>query len=103
MELKNIFSNIPGKIEKELLECLVTGNSVTIERIVSKGQESSWLDQSRNEWVIVLRGNATLSFDNQITVQLSAGDFINMPAHTKHRVSWTDPDTETIWLAVHYS
>ncbi|MDF5306351.1 cupin, partial [Vibrio parahaemolyticus] len=23
-------------------------------------------------------------------------------AHTKHKVSWTDPTQETIWLAVFY-
>lgn len=102
MEVRNIFSNIPEKIEKEIFECLAANNSVMIERIISKGQESPWFDQNFNEWVIVLRGSAILSFDNQPIVQLNAGDFINIPAHTKHKVSWTNPDTETVWLAVHY-
>jgi cupin 2 domain-containing protein len=30
------------------------------------------------------------------------GDFVNIPAHTKHRVEWTTPDEPTIWLAVRY-
>lgn len=102
MKAQNIFCDIPEKIEQELFERLVTGHSVTIERIVSKGQESPWFDQDRNEWVMVLKGNAILLFENQTSIQLSVGDFINIPAHSKHKVAWTPPDIETIWLAVHY-
>jgi cupin 2 domain-containing protein len=35
-------------------------------------------------------------------VEMSPGDYINIPAHEKHRVAWTSPDGPTIWLAVHY-
>jgi len=31
-----------------------------------------------------------------------AGDYINIPAFKKHKVSWTLPNQESIWLAVHY-
>ena len=27
---------------------------------------------------------------------------VNIPAHRRHRVEWTDPHEPTIWLAVHY-
>ena len=76
-----------------------------IERIISTGQkspESGWYDQDDNEWVMVLKGAARLSFDDRTSVHLREGDFINIPAHKRHRVDWTDPDKETIWLAVHY-
>jgi cupin 2 domain-containing protein len=33
---------------------------------------------------------------------MNPGDFINIPAHKKHRVEWTPPEERTIWLAVHY-
>ena len=33
---------------------------------------------------------------------LIAGDFVNIPAHRKHRVEWTTVDEPTIWLAVFY-
>jgi cupin 2 domain-containing protein len=33
--------------------------------------------------------------------ELKPGDFVNIPAHTKHRVDWTTPDEPTVWLAVH--
>lgn len=105
MKSQNIFSNIPQNLEKELFELLIKNNTVTIERIVSKGQkspESGWYDQEKNEWVIVLKGKTMLSFEDQPSIHLSEGDFINIPSHKKHKVAWTDPDNETIWLAVHY-
>ncbi|MFT7130181.1 MAG: cupin 2 domain-containing protein, partial [Gammaproteobacteria bacterium] len=33
---------------------------------------------------------------------MKAGDYLNIPAHTRHKVEWTNPDIETTWLAVHY-
>ncbi len=105
MKSQNIFSSIPCNLEHEIFQSLIKNNTVTIERIISKGQrspDSSWCDQEKNEWVIILKGSAVLSFENQSSIQLTEGDFINIPSHTKHRVAWTDPDNETIWLAVHY-
>jgi hypothetical protein len=37
---------------------------------------------------------------NDNIIELEPGDYINIPAHLKHRVEWTDPDIETVWLAV---
>ncbi|OQW40060.1 MAG: cupin [Proteobacteria bacterium SG_bin4] len=102
MPLQNIFSAIPRDLSAEVFETLIESNSIKIERIVSKGQQSLWYDQAQHEWVMVLKGQAVLSFDDQTSVQLGEGDFINIPSHKKHRVSWTDPDQETIWLAIHY-
>ena len=31
------------------------------------------------------------------------GDHLLIPRHVRHRVERTDPDRETIWLAVHFS
>lgn len=36
-------------------------------------------------------------------MDLKPGNFVNIPAHKKHRVEWTTPDEPTIWLAVFYS
>ncbi|PSJ16440.1 cupin domain-containing protein [Nitrosomonas supralitoralis] len=103
MKSQNIFSKIPKNLNHEIFEPLIKNNVVTIERIISKGQQtSSWYDQTRNEWVIVLKGEAVLTFEDQTSVQLKEGDFINIPSHKKHRVSWSDPENETIWLAIHY-
>ena len=94
------------QIDKELFETIISSENLTIERIVSKGHRSPedyWYDQDTNEWVMVLKGSAGLRFENeQEIVEMMSGDYINIPAHCKHRVEWTDPEVETIWLAVHY-
>lgn len=101
----NIFQQVPEHLEQEIFEQIQAGEHVTIERIISKGHSSpasGWYDQARNEWVLLLRGEAELSFPDGETIRLTAGDYVSIPAHTRHRVDWTDPHTETIWLAVHY-
>jgi len=52
---------------------------------------------------MVLKGSAGLLFEgDDKAVIMKTGDYINIPAHRKHRVEWTEPEEETIWLAVHY-
>ncbi|MGB5396851.1 MAG: cupin domain-containing protein [Gammaproteobacteria bacterium] len=103
--MNNIFGSIPNDLDVELVEQLAHSQHARIERIVSKGHRSpatGWYDQDQNEWVIVLKGEATLLFSDDSQIRLKPGDYIDIPAHKKHRVQWTDPNIETIWLAVHY-
>ncbi len=105
MELKNIFESIPDNLNKEIVEKLAQSKDIKIERIISKGHtspESGWYDQEQNEWVIILKGEARIAFETEKEIILGAGNYINIQAHAKHKVSWTDPETETIWLAIHY-
>ena len=104
--MSNIFSPLPENLEEEIFDDVVKGRHVRIEQVVSKGQSSpssGWYDQPDNEWVMVLGGSGLLSFENDDEVLLSKGDYIDIPAHTKHRVAWTAPDEPTIWLAVFYT
>ncbi|MGC1248314.1 MAG: cupin domain-containing protein [Spirulinaceae cyanobacterium] len=101
----NLFDKIPTNLENEVFEQLVKSYHIRIERIISKGHTSpefGWYEQKQNEWVIVLKGQAILSFANESSVNLQEGDYINIEAYKKHKVEWTDPNIETIWLAVHY-
>lgn len=105
MSLINLFADLTTHLTDEVLTTLLDAGTVRIERIVSRGQASPdgfWYDQSQHEWVAVLKGAARLRFENE-TVELKPGDFVNIPAHTKHRVEWTTPDEPTVWLAVFYS
>ena len=100
----NVFTNIPSNLPSELFTLLLDTSAVRIERIVSHGHSSPegfWYDQVEHEWVMVLRGSARLAFEDE-SVALNPGDFVNIPAHRKHRVEWTTPDEPTIWLAVFY-
>ena len=105
MNKSNIFESIPSNLKDELFEDIIKKDGLKIERIVSKGHttaEFDWYDQDSDEWVILLKGEALLSFLDEDDVRLKAGDYLNIPAHKKHRVSWTLPNEESVWLAVHY-
>ena len=105
MKPDNIFDAIPEHLDSEAFNLLAVHDNVKIERIVSKGHRSppsGWYDQSHHEWVIVLKGEARIALQDSGEVHLTVGSYLNIPAHTKHRVEWTVPDTETLWLAVHY-
>lgn len=105
MNQGNIFASIPAHLPDELFEILIQHKGVKIERIVSRGHaspETGWYDQRLNEWVLVLQGAATIHIADGGEVYLDAGSYLNLPAHTRHRVSCTDPNTDTVWLAVHY-
>lgn len=105
-EIKNIFSSLPEDPSLEVFETLLSNSKIKLERIVSNGHsspENFWYDQEENEWVLVLKGSAGIKFiDSKDEIILKAGDFLDMPAHIKHRVEWTSPNEETIWLAVFY-
>ncbi len=105
MPAKNIFDSIRNDLDHEVVEQLIESDSIKIERIISTGQTSpptGWYDQALNEWVMVLKGGAVITFEDGEVVELEAGSYLNIPAHRKHRVSWTAPGTATVWLAVHY-
>ena len=100
----NLFEDIPAHLPDELTETLLHAAHVRIERVVSQGHASPpefWYDQDEHELVFVLQGSARLRLETEL-VELAAGDWINIPAHQKHRVEWTAPDQPTIWLAIFY-
>jgi cupin 2 domain-containing protein len=104
MPSTNLFAEIPVQVPDELFTTLLEARGVRIERIVSHGHASPagfWYDQPQHEWVMVLKGAARLQFENE-SIEMTPGDFVNIPAHKKHRVEWTTPDEPTIWLAIFY-
>ncbi len=107
MKAQNIFSGMPAGLSGELIEILLQSGQTRIERILSNGQitpEGEWYDQAQDEWLIVLRGAARLQLhDQENETSLHAGDYLHIPAHCKHRVSWTDPEQQTLWLALFFT
>jgi cupin 2 domain-containing protein len=107
MKPGNIFSAIPNLVKDEIFETLLKTNHLRLERIISSGQATppgKWYDQATDEWAILLKGSAGLLFEgNKEIMVLHPGDYVHILAHQRHRVEWTDPRQETIWLALHYS
>jgi len=106
MKIKNIFSGIPDIINVEVFETLLDKNNFRIEKIISNGQSSPdgfWYDQDTDEWVLLLTGSAALLFEdiNEEKI-LKPGDYIFIPAHKKHRVTWTSKEQKTVWLGIFF-
>jgi cupin 2 domain-containing protein len=100
--LANLFTNLPSALDGETIEALHVSAHTRIERIVSHAVASPpgfWYDQELPEWVALLRGKATLCFDDGETLELRAGAHLVIAAHRRHRVERTSADA--LWLAVH--
>ena len=96
-----LLADIPQPGSAEAFDTLLAQPGLRIERIVSHGHASPpgfWYDQTEDEWVMVLRGNAAIGFEDGREVELAAGDWVFLPAHCRHRVLRSA--APTVWLAV---
>ena len=102
----SLLAGIPEALPEELVDVLAASGRVRIERIVSRGHASPpgfWYDQDDSELVVLVQGRAALEIAGRADpVVLEPGDYLSLPAHLEHRVAWTEPDADTVWLAVFY-
>jgi cupin 2 domain-containing protein len=103
----SLWQNLPTQPRaEEMFDALVERSGLRVERIVSTGQttpEGEWYDQERDEFVLVVAGAARLRIEGEAEDRaLDEGDWIVLPAHCRHRVTWTREDPPTIWLAIHF-
>ncbi len=102
----NIFAAHNGASAGEIIENILETGQFCVKRIVSRGQATApgeWLQQADNEWVILLSGAAELCFEHSsANMDMAAGDHVFIPALTRHRVEWTDPSQDSVWLALHF-
>ncbi len=107
MKGHNLFKPIPDAGNGETIDTLIQTGSFKLERIVSRGHATppgKWYDQETEEWAVLLKGGAGLLFEGETEIRrMGPGDFLHIPSHRRHRVEWTDPEEETIWLALHYA
>ncbi len=106
MRAGNLGEGLPAPpIAGELTETLCHLPGLRIERIVSTGQatpDREWYDQDSDEWVLVVAGAARILIEGEERERgLAAGDWLLLPAHCRHRVTWTERDPPTVWLAIH--
>jgi cupin 2 domain-containing protein len=103
----NLRRDLPARqLPDEVVDLLLERPGLRIERIVSTGQttpEGQWYDQEADEWVLVVAGAARLCIEGEpADRELNEGDWILLPAHRRHRVTWTRAEPPTVWLAVHF-
>ena len=101
LERGNIFAEVRPSAE-EYTEVLKADSNTRIERIVSHGQVSPpgfWYDQNEWEFVVVLHGNAELETESE-RIAMKPGDWVIIPAHERHRVTYTSSTPPCVWLAV---
>lgn len=102
---KNIYEISKSlSFDAEVFENILSHDDIVIEKIISSGQKTpdkKWLQQDKDEWVILLQGSSVLSFENGRSVILKSGDYILIPSNLKHRVERTSSEPVCIWLAVH--
>ena len=88
----------------ESVEVLLATPHLRLERIHSCAASSPagfWYDQSEQEWVCLLQGQARLQFaDEPAPRELRTGDSLLISPGRRHRVLATDPHPGTIWLAL---
>jgi cupin 2 domain-containing protein len=105
-ELMNLLADIPAQLPEEMVQTLVRAPTVQIVRVVSQGHaspEGFWYDQDENEFVVLLAGAARMVFQDQPEpLAMVPGSCVNIPAHRRHRVQWTDPAQPTVWLGIFY-
>jgi cupin 2 domain-containing protein len=100
----NLFEDLPREASEELFMELLSRKGVRIERIVSTGQSTppdKPYHQEHEEWILLVSGSAGLWIEGEGERNLRPGDFVLIPAHRSHRVTWTAKDEPTVWLAVH--
>ena len=95
----NIFDfKIPNVGEE--FTTLLKHKNVKIARIVSSDKlEIKEYNQDEDEFVILLKGKATLDIKGKKVI-LNKGDTLFIPAKTKHKVLATQKGT--LWIAIYF-
>lgn len=99
MRTGNLFLDTEPPDEGERFETILGLRNLVIERIVSSARASPCeYVQPQDEWVLLVRGEATLRLAGEPVV-LRAGDYLFLPARVPHTVEHVSEGA--MWLAVH--
>jgi cupin 2 domain-containing protein len=99
MNIGNLFTAAEPPAQGERFEELLSCRNLRIERIVSSSSiVSSEYNQEQDEWVALLRGEATLDIAGE-RVEFRAGDHVFLPARTPHTLFRASQGA--LWLASH--
>jgi cupin 2 domain-containing protein len=106
VDTASLLADLPETLPEERFETLLETSGFRLERILSLGHATpagEWYDQTSDEWVLLVRGEARLRIEGRADeLSMQPGDTVWLPAHCRHRVEWTTPLEVTVWLALHY-
>ena len=121
----NIFDLKDLSENEEIVKILVKNGNVKIEEIISTGQVTDWQESDKNEFVILIQGNAEIEYyrnkscenknfnaneniikniknTNDIKLQLRKGDTVLIKKGERHRVSYTSKNPCCIWICIFF-
>jgi len=99
MRTGNLFVDADAPLQGERFETLLNHKNLVIERIVSSSATTpTEYIQPQDEWVAMIRGEATLDIAGEL-FELHSGDYVFIPAGTPHTVRRVSDGA--LWLAVH--
>jgi cupin 2 domain-containing protein len=105
IEKHNIFKiNNFDKENTEIFQDILSNKRIKIERIISSGQKTpdgKWLCENKDEWVILLKGKAKITFRSGSIIEMKQGDYLFINSGTEHRVTYTSSKPRCVWLAIH--
>ncbi|MBJ7550610.1 cupin domain-containing protein [Marinomonas ostreistagni] len=105
MKIKSLLNKNDSLPLEELFLPLINTKDSSLKHIISPPGcrlDPKWYDQDQDEWVTVIQGYGVIAFEDATVVSLNSGDYITIPAHTKHRVIKTSADETTVWLAMYF-
>ena len=120
MEKINIFDLKDLSERKEVVKILTENENVKIEKIISTGQVTGWQESDKNEFVILVQGNAEIEYyenknlktneniiknqknTNDMKLQLGKGDTVLIRKGERHRVSYTSKNPCCIWICIFF-
>ncbi len=95
----SVFEAADPPCQGERFDTILSHRNLLIERIVSSAAITPHeYVQAQDEWVLMIRGDATLQAAGQ-TIPLTAGEHVYLPAGVPHSVQRVS--SGTIWVAVH--
>ena len=94
----NLFDLPRFPLTEEFVEILSTGENFRVEKIVSSGQTTDWLEQNETEFVALLQGEAALEFADGKIVEMSRGATVLINPGERHRVTFTSVEPPCVWL-----
>ena len=116
----NIFDLKDLSENEEIVKILVKNENVKIEEIISNGQVTGWQESDKNEFVILVQGNAEIEYyenknlktneniiknqknTNDMKLQLGKGDTVLIRKGERHRVSYTSKNPCCIWICIFF-